>query len=952
MKKFVVVLVVQLIVVYASLYSQALLNNVRSYNGNMGASDYYSALVTDNNDNVYAAGYCTDEYSAYILFEKYNSSGVKQWSRVYRSMNNGNDVPVSIAMDSSGGIYVAGFTKSLTASYDFLLIKYNQQGDTLWSRRFNGAMNNDDRPIKVSVDRAGSIVIAGYGYVTGSSRDLVIIKYDANGNQIWQKVYSENNAFGYSVQDFTFDKNNYIYLALQNSGVVSSGIFKVMKLNTAGDSVWIKAISTSSGSAKAVITDDSLNVYATGNRSRGYDTSSIYTVKLNSSGELLWSSTYFINDLHRDFGYRIALDEQGNIYAAGELSSIIVDGINVVQDGYCVIKYTPNGQITKVFDVAKNSPSSSICHLNVLNSSNIYLAYTTRDLQTNRFISRCLKLNQNLDTTWVRTIQGQYIFTGFNSFITDASGNLLCGSAAYGLYGLEAALMKYNSSGNKIWDKYYNSVGFSLDNAIGIGKDNQNNLYVTGINTMDYVILKYNSTFTQQWAVTFSDGSSRNEQHSFSINDSLGNVYLTGTIMDSTGKYYIILLKYNSSGNLEWQRKYENYPALPWGICIDKTGNIIVAGTNWDNANHSALKLLKYTPTGTQLMATEFNAPYNAPIWVYALDTDSENNILVGGSSHGAMTWKFTNNGNNIWERYWVSNYVHSIHKLRTDKKNNVYVCGYTGVGSPEGYNYLTIKYDSAGNQKWVNTFNGIRNGEDFAQCLTVDTLGNTYVTGYSSNQPTTWNTGVVTFKYDSTGNTVWQKEINLQQNGNIEPVMIERDRNNNVYVLCFTNNFLGGYWLTKYSANGDSIWTFKYNSPYFSYFPKAFLLMNEDKIYITGKAYGTNTGYDITTLEIIQTTGMVSNENVIPEKYSLGQNYPNPFNPRTVVSFSLPVDSKVSIKVYDVMGREVQTLVNERMQAGRYEVSFDGSGMTSGVYFFRMKAGNFKETRRMILIK
>ena len=98
--------------------------------------------------------------------------------------------------------------------------------------------------------------------------------------------------------------------------------------------------------------------------------------------------------------------------------------------------------------------------------------------------------------------------------------------------------------------------------------------------------------------------------------------------------------------------------------------------------------------------------------------------------------------------------------------------------------------------------------------------------------------------------------------------------------------------------------------------------------------------------------TGVESVSSEVPESYSLGQNYPNPFNTRTVVSFSLPVDSKVSIKVYDVMGREVQTLVNERMGAGKYEVRFDGSGMTSGVYFYQMEAGNFKETRRMILIK
>ena len=103
-----------------------------------------------------------------------------------------------------------------------------------------------------------------------------------------------------------------------------------------------------------------------------------------------------------------------------------------------------------------------------------------------------------------------------------------------------------------------------------------------------------------------------------------------------------------------------------------------------------------------------------------------------------------------------------------------------------------------------------------------------------------------------------------------------------------------------------------------------------------------TNGGLTFTNQEINET----------PSKYSLGQNYPNPFNSRTVVSFSLPVDSKISIKVYDLMGREIQTLVNERLQAGTYETTFDGSRLTSGVYFYRLVTDGYSETKRMLLIK
>ena len=100
----------------------------------------------------------------------------------------------------------------------------------------------------------------------------------------------------------------------------------------------------------------------------------------------------------------------------------------------------------------------------------------------------------------------------------------------------------------------------------------------------------------------------------------------------------------------------------------------------------------------------------------------------------------------------------------------------------------------------------------------------------------------------------------------------------------------------------------------------------------------------------VISGTNLIKSE--IPEAYSLSQNYPNPFNPRTVISFQLPVVSDVTLKIYDVQGREVKTLVNERMQAGRYEVRFDGSGMNSGVYFYRLTADGFSETKRMILLK
>ncbi|MCU0372421.1 MAG: C25 family cysteine peptidase, partial [Ignavibacteria bacterium] len=89
-----------------------------------------------------------------------------------------------------------------------------------------------------------------------------------------------------------------------------------------------------------------------------------------------------------------------------------------------------------------------------------------------------------------------------------------------------------------------------------------------------------------------------------------------------------------------------------------------------------------------------------------------------------------------------------------------------------------------------------------------------------------------------------------------------------------------------------------------------------------------------------------------LPKEYSLMQNYPNPFNPVTKINFALPKQGFVSLKIYDVLGREVSTLVNEVRQAGAYSVDFDASHLSSGVYFYRLESGSFSDIKRMILVK
>jgi hypothetical protein len=95
-----------------------------------------------------------------------------------------------------------------------------------------------------------------------------------------------------------------------------------------------------------------------------------------------------------------------------------------------------------------------------------------------------------------------------------------------------------------------------------------------------------------------------------------------------------------------------------------------------------------------------------------------------------------------------------------------------------------------------------------------------------------------------------------------------------------------------------------------------------------------------------------VKNVNALPAECTLHQNYPNPFNPATRIEYELPASSRVSLTVYDVLGREIQTLVDERQSAGNHSVTFNAGNLPSGVYFYRVQAGNYSATKKLLLLK
>ena len=129
-----------------------------------------------------------------------------------------------------------------------------------------------------------------------------------------------------------------------------------------------------------------------------------------------------------------------------------------------------------------------------------------------------------------------------------------------------------------------------------------------------------------------------------------------------------------------------------------------------------------------------------------------------------------------------------------------------------------------------------------------------------------------------------------------------------------------------------------------------------------TGTGISFDTLFNSTALKLITiTTPAYIEDNIgeIPKEYALTQNYPNPFNPLTQINYQIPELSFVTLKVYDVLGNEITTLIDEEKSIGNYEVEFDATSLPSGIYFYRLQAvpigrqaGSFTETKKMILIK
>lgn len=493
-------------------------------------------------------------------------------------------------------------------------------------------------------------------------------------------------------------------------------------------------------------------------------------------------------------------------------------------------------------------------------------------------------------------------------FCIDASGNIyVTGTSNVPVTFTDILTVKYNSAGTELWTARYTGIGGgNNDYGVNVAADNTGNVYVAGISYggpglgLDIMVLKYNPSGTLIWDYRYTGPDGLDDEAFRLVLDASANVYVCGTSTGSSTQKDFVVLKLNTSGVTQWTKRYShsNYDDYLIDLAVDASGNVYAAGYSSVSGNGQDFMTIKYNSAGVQQWVFPFN---------------------IGGDEIGLS--------------------------IGIDAAGNAYVGGYSNAYGT-GNDCFVYSVSAAGSFRWFQRYTGPGVNDDKINSISVDASGNVYAAGNSTQGAN--SNDVFAAKYNSSGSPQWVNTLNI---GGSETIyQISRDASSNIYLAGKTNAFGNGedFLTLSYDPAGSFRWMMSYNySGTQNDIAVKTIPDNSGNVYVIGTSFN-----DYATIKYSSVSGIQPVNSNSPSEFSLEQNYPNPFNPSTKINFSIPVNSFVSLKIFDINGREVSDLVNEMLDAGVYNVTFNASRLVSGLYFCRLSAGSFTDTKKLILIK
>jgi hypothetical protein len=414
---------------------------------------YVYALTVDNSGNVYIGGYTGYTFGSgfrdYTVM-KYGNTGNKLWISIYNSPEVGVNVARALAVDPSGNIYVTGQSQGAGTGNDYTTIKYDGKGNQLWVARYNGPDNGDDAATSLAIDNTG-VYVTGSSQGTNSGKDFLTLKYDLDGNKLWDARYNSPENGDDFAQALAIDNSGNVYITGTGNGTQyaaggssdlpsvtnpsgAKGYYTAIKYDRNGQQLWAsqyKGTGYLDDIPHAIKVDSSGNVYVTGesmNSDTGYDYA---TIKYDADGKQQWAVRYDGTTKGADGAFAMTLDNSGNILITG-YSSVSVNGTGVLE--YATVKYDNAGNLVWVARYSGPRGENIPCSILTNNDENVY--------------------------------------------VTGVSGFIKYDNTAYENY----ATVKYDKNGNQLWSIRYSDGNESNNIAQALALDASGNVYVTGIN--------------------------------------------------------------------------------------------------------------------------------------------------------------------------------------------------------------------------------------------------------------------------------------------------------------------------------------------------------------------------------------------------------------------------------------------------------------------------------------
>ena len=527
---------------------------------------------------------------------------------------------------------------------------------------------------------------------------------------------------------------------------------------------------------------------------------------------------------------------------------------------------------------------------------------------------------------------------------------------------------------------------------------------ITKILSIFLVFVNLNAQFLLDWQQTFDGG--RNDFAQSIHFDNEGNIILVGSSFGINLTDDVAVAKYSSEGQFIWAKTFDiGQNDRPIGVYFDAENNIIVGAKGNDSSFYrDDFYLLKYSEDGDILFEKRvaWYANYGTDYLGEAdqLHMDNYNNLILSG-----VTWfvKMDFQGNlihKVIDSLDLENqgYFEGIHSVFNPSNGEIIIN--SKLQKANNYSFFTIKKDNAGEITAQNTIMDFGATEVYAYVndWKLNTEGKYYLALHVQNSivyPNEVNQFPHLTCLNADGTIFWDKiisaspgfdlvngmkSISLDQGGNIWTtglvdskffiakfsgagemtwIRIDTTLSSGSKIICDQRDGI----VAAYDKNGYDIWIIKYDqfgnqlTKYFipgkNVFTPAYIndleVKPDRKLLALGTIYNTTWNWNLYQFD--DPTVDVK-DNIPPSEFTLSQNYPNPFNPSTSIEYSVPTNENVTLKVFDILGREVATLVNQEMNPGNYKVHFDASNLSSGIYFYKISSGTYNKTMKMLLLK